>query len=368
MGTRVRPDAPDTHVLELRGIRKSYGAHMAVEGVDIALRPEEFMTFLGPSGSGKTTTLMMVAGLQKPDAGDIILAGRSVAAVPAHRRDIGMVFQHYALFPHMSVQRNVAFPLEMRRVPQHEIDRKVADILSVVGLGNHGVRMPRQMSGGQQQRVALARALVYGPSLLLMDEPLGALDKKLREQLQREIKRVHRERRTSVLYVTHDQEEALTMSDRIAVFNHGRIEQVGSPSELYEHPATRFVADFVGEMNFLPADVIGSEGGRVQVMVAGAPMVAMTGPDAVAPGARVVVAVRPERLVIEPAAPTGGLTARVEDVIYLGNARRSVLRLSDGTECVALQGAEVADRNPAVPGETTRLSWQQTYATVFLPG
>ncbi len=358
-------DVSPAPILELRDVRKSYGGHVAVEGVDIALRPEEFVTFLGPSGSGKTTTLMMVAGLQRPDGGEIILAGRSVVSVPAYRRDIGMVFQHYALFPHMSVRRNVAFPLEMRRVPRRETDARVDEVLALVGLAEYGDRLPRQMSGGQQQRVALARAMVYGPSLLLMDEPLGALDKKLREQLQREIKRVHRERRTSILYVTHDQEEALTMSDRVAVFNKGRIEQVGSPADLYERPATRFVADFVGEMNFLPAEVIGSEAGFVKVTVVGVPMTATVGSDAITPGARVVVAVRPERLLVEPSASSRGLSGRIEDVVYLGNARRSVVRLTDGTECVALQSAEAADRNATPPGETAQISWRPQHAIVF---
>ncbi len=231
-------------LLELRGVRKRYGAHVAVDSLDLTLRAREFLTFLGPSGSGKTTTLMMVAGLQRPDSGSIVLNGRSVDQVPPYRRDIGMVFQQYALFPHMTVRRNVAFPLEMRRLARSEIDRLVVDALRLVGLSALAARLPRELSGGQQQRVALARAIVYSPALLLMDEPLGALDRKLREQMQLEIKRMHREREISVLYVTHDQEEALTMSDRIAVFNGGRVEQVGTPQDLYERPATRFVAGF----------------------------------------------------------------------------------------------------------------------------
>jgi putative spermidine/putrescine transport system ATP-binding protein len=352
-------------VLELSGVRKSYGGDVAVENVDLELRNEEFLTFLGPSGSGKTTTLMMVAGLQQPDAGSIRLGGKSVDRLPPYRRDIGMVFQNYALFPHMSVRRNVAFPLEMRGVRQSEIDRQVADVLQLVGLVTMGDRLPRQLSGGQQQRVALARAMVYHPALLLMDEPLGALDKKLREQMQREIKRIHRERRTSVLYVTHDQEEALTMSDRIAVFNKGRIEQIGTPEELYERPTTRFVADFLGETNFLPGRVVASERLSCRVRIGNQVFDAQT-PAPVAPGALVVVAVRPERLKLRPAAADGqGLSGTLVDIVYLGNARRSVVRLADGRDCFVLQDATQADASRLAPGQALRLSWESHHATVF---
>src|SRR6195256_6330329 len=264
-------------VLELRGVRKSYGGEVAVENVDLELRNEEFLTFLGPSGSGKTTTLMMVAGLQQPDAGSIRLNGVSVASLPPYRRDVGMVFQNYALFPHMTVRRNVAFPLEMRGTPAAEIARLVDEALALVKLPDHGERLPKQLSGGQQQRVALARAMVYRPALLLMDEPLGALDRKLREQLQLEIKRVHREREISVLYVTHDQDEALTMSDRIAVFNQGRIEQIGTPEELYDRPATRFVAGFIGDTNLLSGRAVGVVDGTCEVESAAGRVRAATG-------------------------------------------------------------------------------------------
>src|ERR1700687_843423 len=242
-------------VLELSGVRKRYDAVLPVDDLDLRLRTGELLTLLGPSGSGKTTTLMIVAGLQEPDVGTITLNGASVARQPPYRRDIGMVFQNYALFPHMTVRRNIAFPLEMRGLGKAEIARLVDEALELVKLPGHGDRLPRQLSGGQQQRVALARAMVYRPALLLMDEPLGALDRKLREQLQLEIKRVHRERGISVLYVTHDQEEALTMSDRIAVFNRGRIEQIGTPAEIYERPTTPFVAGFVGTSNIIRGEL-----------------------------------------------------------------------------------------------------------------
>ncbi len=348
-------------VLDLIGLRKVYGQQVAVDSLDLSLRPGEFMTFLGPSGSGKTTTLMMVAGLQTPDVGTIRLNGASVDRLPPYRRDIGMVFQHYALFPHMTVARNIAFPLELRGVPKAEIGRQVADALRLVNLPDYADRLPKQLSGGQQQRVALARAMVYRPALLLMDEPLGALDRKLREQMQLEIIRVHRERRMSVLYVTHDQEEALTMSDRIAVFNAGRVEQVGSPVELYERPATRFVASFVGEMNFLAGRLVHSVDGVGTVEVQGA-VVQAGNPANLPDGSRVDLAVRPERV---QAGPTGAATlpARIENVIYLGNARRLIMRLADGSECTMLQQASGA--GPIATEGTISVSFDAEHATVF---
>jgi putative spermidine/putrescine transport system ATP-binding protein len=358
----------DDVVLELSGVRKAYGSLRAVDDLDLRLRGGEFLTFLGPSGSGKTTTLMIVAGLQQPDAGTIRLNGQSVAQMPPYRRDIGMVFQHYALFPHMTVRRNVAFPLEMRGRDPQEIGRLVDEALGLVGLPEHGERLPKQLSGGQQQRVALARAMVYRPALLLMDEPLGALDRKLREQLQLEIKRVHKERGISVLYVTHDQEEALTMSDRIAVFNHGRIEQIGTPEELYDAPATRFVAGFIGDTNFLAGRVRGLSDGVCEIETA-AGRVQATASQGVSAGAPVSVAIRPERVLLSPfrdggtGLPASGLPASVLDVIYLGNARKYVLRLPDGSECFALRQAS-APVLETIEGQL-RLSWETSHAIAF---
>jgi putative spermidine/putrescine transport system ATP-binding protein len=352
-------------VLELRGVRKHYGNFTAVDSLDLSLRTHEFLTFLGPSGSGKTTTLMMVAGLQSPDAGSIVLNGQPVDRLPSYRRDIGMVFQHYALFPHMTVRRNVSFPLEMRRLARAESDRLVADALDLVGLSELGDRLPRQLSGGQQQRVALARAMVYSPALLLMDEPLGALDKKLREQMQIEIKRVHRERRMSVLYVTHDQEEALTMSDRIAVFNKGKVEQIGTPFELYERPATRFVAGFIGETNFLPGRALAVDDAICDVEVMGARLKA-TARGAITPGGEIVVAVRPERVRVSSAANGAtGFAGELVDIIYLGNARKYVVRLPGGRECVALQQANSADTSGLLPGGQVMLSFETEHVTAF---
>lgn len=351
-----------TDMLELQGVRKEFGATTAVDGVDLTLRAGEFLTFLGPSGSGKTTTLLMVAGLQQPTAGSIRLNGAQIERLPPYKRDIGMVFQHYALFPHMSVAANVAFPLQMRGIGRVESDRLVGTILDQVGLAGLGKRMPRQLSGGQQQRVALARAMVYTPALLLMDEPLGALDKKLREQLQLEIKRVHRERQMSVLYVTHDQEEALTMSDRIAVFNKGRVEQVGTPEDVYERPQTRFVAEFIGDTNLFPGEVLSAEAGRCDIGTPYGVLQAMPR-GAVTAGSAGAIAVRPERIVVS--ATGDGIPGEILDVIYLGNARKYVVRLTDGRECVALQHAQAAEASGLNPGQAIHLSWSPAHAYAF---
>jgi putative spermidine/putrescine transport system ATP-binding protein len=347
-------------VLALEGVSKRYGTQVAVDALDLTLRSGEFLTLLGPSGSGKTTTLMMVAGLQQPDAGTIRLNGESVADLPPYRRDIGMVFQHYALFPHMTVRRNVGFPLEMRRLPREEIAKLVDEVLELVRLPGLGDRLPKELSGGQQQRVALARALVYRPALLLMDEPLGALDRKLREQLQLEIKRVHRERGISVLYVTHDQEEALTMSDRIAVFDHGRIQQIGTPEELYDRPSTRFVASFIGDTNLISGRSISTADGVCEVETP-AGRVRASARQPIAAGGAIVVAVRPERVTLAPAGE--GLAGIITDVIFVGTARKYAVRLGDGTECFVLRqvGAEPMPGN----GAAVRLSWDATHAAAF---
>jgi putative spermidine/putrescine transport system ATP-binding protein len=350
-------------VLELAGVRKRYDSLVAVDDLDLALEAGEFLTLLGPSGSGKTTTLMMVAGLQQPDAGRIALNGVSVANLPPYRRDIGMVFQNYALFPHMTVRRNVAFPLEMRGTQAAEIARLVDEALALVKLPDHGGRLPKQLSGGQQQRVALARAMVYRPALLLMDEPLGALDRKLREQLQLEIKRVHRERGISVLYVTHDQEEALTMSDRIAVFNKGRIEQIGTPEELYDRPATRFVASFIGDTNFIEGRVLGVAGGICEIETA-AGRVAASARTPLSAGAAVSVAVRPERVFLAPVEAAGvGLEGVIVEQVFLGTSRKYVVRLADGTEIVVLR--PISDPPFAQAAPTVRVSWATDKATAF---
>jgi putative spermidine/putrescine transport system ATP-binding protein len=238
--------------VEFIDVRKTYdGETLVVKNLNLEIGRGEFLTLLGPSGSGKTTSLMMLAGFEAPTSGDIRLAGRSIARLPPHRRDIGMVFQNYALFPHMTVAENLAFPLSVRKIPKPEIGERVTKALNMVHLARFGARRPAELSGGQQQRVALARALVFDPQLVLMDEPLGALDKQLREHMQLEIKHIHESLGVTVVYVTHDQTEALTMSDRIAVFNQGIIQQIDLPDRLYQQPANSFVANFIGENNRL---------------------------------------------------------------------------------------------------------------------
>ncbi|ALG90889.1 MULTISPECIES: ABC transporter ATP-binding protein [Actibacterium] len=250
--------------LVLRDLGKSYDGKTEVLSIDrLAISKGEFVSFLGPSGSGKTTTLMIVGGFETPTRGEVIVSGKSIADVPAHKRDMGIVFQNYALFPHMSVAKNVSYPLRMRQVPRREADARVESALRMVGLQGFGNRTPSELSGGQQQRVALARALVFEPELVLLDEPLGALDKNLREQMQIELKRIHAQTGATMIFVTHDQAEAMVMSDRIVVFSNGRIEQFGTPEEIYNRPKTRFVAEFIGDSNFLQAVV--SAGGQVEL-------------------------------------------------------------------------------------------------------
>jgi putative spermidine/putrescine transport system ATP-binding protein len=310
--------------LSLQNLSKHYGrAVPAVDDVSLDIEKGEFVTFLGPSGSGKTTTLMMIAGFESPTGGHIMLSDRAIDPVPPHKRNIGVVFQNYALFPHMSVARNVGFPLRMRRRPKPEIADRVAKILNIVGLGALADAEPRTLSGGQQQRVALARALVFGPDVLLLDEPLGALDKNLREQMQLEIRRIHRELGVTTIYVTHDQTEAMTMSDRIAVFNQGKIEQVDEPLSLYRRPRTPFVAGFVGDNNVVEgtADTGGIVVPGIGRVVPAAP------PAASAPGKAVKLAIRPES--IRPGTPAAqnsaefsllGIVNYGDNVVLIGKA------------------------------------------------
>jgi putative spermidine/putrescine transport system ATP-binding protein len=278
----------------LRRLSKSYdGKSNAVDDVSIDIARGEFITFLGPSGSGKTTTLLMIAGFEQPTAGAIELGGHDLTRQKPYERNIGMVFQNYALFPHMTAARNVIFPLRMRGFPRADMQARAAKMLDLVGLARFADRHPRELSGGQQQRVALARALVFNPDVLLLDEPLGALDKNLREQMQVEIKRIHREVGITMIYVTHDQTEAMTMSDRIAVFSTGRIEQVGSPLEVYHRPVNRFVGEFIGDSNFFAGHVDPTRPGMVEL--AGIGPVRIAG-QAALPAGEVDVMIRPERL------------------------------------------------------------------------
>ncbi|WP_192252251.1 ABC transporter ATP-binding protein [Mesorhizobium caraganae] len=309
----------------VRGVVKHYGSVAAVDGVSVDVQAGEFLSLLGPSGSGKTTLLMMIAGFELPTAGLIEIGATNVTPVAPNKRNVGMVFQKYALFPHMSVHDNVAFPLRMRKIDRAQIERRVGEALAMVQLDAYGSRMPTQLSGGQQQRVALARALVFEPPVLLMDEPLGALDKKLREQLQIEIKSLQQRLGVTVIYVTHDQEEALTMSDRIAVMNDGQVAQIGSPASLYSEPASPFVADFIGKMNFLPVEYLGSEKAGHQIRVTDASTLSVTRSlnghaFELSPGLSLRAAIRPENISLA-ARGSGGPDAvpgTVDTSIYLG--------------------------------------------------
>jgi putative spermidine/putrescine transport system ATP-binding protein len=352
--------------LELVRVSKTFGPVIAVDGVSLTVAPGEFLTLLGPSGSGKTTTLMMIAGFESATAGEIVLDGRPLTRVPPYRRNLGMVFQHYALFPHMTVHDNVAFPLRTRGATRTETDKRVEEALDRVHLPGYGGRFPVQLSGGQQQRVALARALVYRPPVLLMDEPLGALDKKLREQMQLEIKHIQRELQLTVIYVTHDQEEALTMSDRIVVMRHGRVVQLGPPEDLYERPTDRFVADFIGQSNFLEVTVRSVQDGIATAVTDDGLDVSLVG-EAGAEGTRVTLALRPERVRLAPAGASSRAAAApdpsayrwwdgvIEEVVYIGATRKYQVRLR-GQVLVAQQQAGT-DVTGLRAGERVNVGW-----------
>jgi spermidine/putrescine transport system ATP-binding protein len=335
--------------LRLSGIEKHYGGTVAVAGIDLDVAEGEFVTLLGPSGCGKTTTLGLIAGFFPPTRGEIYLKGRPVADLPSFRRDIGVVFQDYALFPHMSAADNVAFGLRMRKVGSSEVAKRVKEALDLVKLGGLDDRRPLQMSGGQRQRVALARALVVNPTVLLLDEPLSNLDLKLREEMRVEIVSIQRRLGITTVFVTHDQGEALVMSDRIAVMNHGRIEQVGTPASIYETPATRFVAEFIGRMNLFTGVITDQQA----VRIGGQPF-AIGVPAGLASGATVHVAIRPERARLTAARIDNGvsLPGTVRQVFYLGATREVHVDLAhgekgfvqlhnDGSDAVVVAGAPV---------------------------
>ncbi len=345
----------------LERVRKSFGPVTAVDDVSFTIEPGEFITLLGPSGSGKTTTLMMIAGFDHPTAGEIYIDGAPLVGVPPYRRGIGMVFQSYALFPHMTVAENVGFALKQRGTGKSEIANRVAETLEIVRLSGYEGRYPGQLSGGQQQRVALARAIIFHPRVLLMDEPLSALDKQLREELQLEMKRLHHQLGITFIYVTHDQREALIMSDRVAVMNHGRIEQLGSPSDLYDRPANRFVAGFIGESNFLEGEVAGVEGRETAVRITSMRLIATANRPAQI-GAPVTIAVRPEKIGFrDPRAPAldarlNALDAVVRDVTFVGEMHRYVLEIAPGITLVAKQQHRF--HVPAyAPGERVTVEW-----------
>ena len=353
-------------IVQLRGVQKTYdGVSLVVRNLDLDIQEGEFLTMLGPSGSGKTTTLMMLAGFETATHGEIVFDGRPIHRLAPEQRNIGMVFQSYALFPHMTVAENVGFPLSVRGVSRTDAAARVAQALAMVGLKGFDDRRPAQLSGGQQQRVAVARALVFEPRLVLMDEPLSALDKQLREQMQYEIKQLQRRLGVTVVYVTHDQTEALTMSDRVAVFNAGVIQQLDTPDRLYERPANAFVAAFIGENNRLSGTVTERDGERCTVRLEradGSPGEATLQARAVAcggPGSRTTLSLRPERVRLNP--PEGSCdtvaAATVKDLTYLGDhLRLRVLAFGDRELVTKLPNA-TSERAVAV-GDSIRIGWR----------
>ena len=346
-----------TPLVTFRGVEKRYagGNSAAIAGLNLDIERGEFLTLLGPSGSGKTTTLMMLAGFETPSAGDILLGGASLADRPPYRRNMGVVFQNYALFPHMSVAENVAFPLRIRGIKGVEAKNKVASALGLVRLEGLGERRPDALSGGQRQRVALARALVFEPDLVLMDEPLGALDRQLREHLQVEIKRIQRALGLTIIYVTHDQGEALTMSDRIAVFADGRVQQIGRPDTIYEKPANAFVAAFVGENNMLTGTMVTRDEDKCVIRLSGGQIVRAMATGAMMPGDSVIVAIRPEHVetAATPPACCNAIDARVEEFAYHGDHSRIRAALDGGGSLVI----RMPSAGNFAPGQRLPIGW-----------
>ncbi|HUQ78212.1 MAG TPA: ABC transporter ATP-binding protein [Patescibacteria group bacterium] len=349
--------------LELQGIQKRFGASIAVEDFNLSAEKGEFVSFLGPSGCGKTTTLRMIAGFEQPSAGTISIDGVDITHRPPNRRNVGMVFQSYALFPNMTVADNVGFGLRVRKRPKDQIRKRVGELLELINLPDKGARYPWQLSGGQQQRVALARALAIEPEVLLLDEPLSALDAKIRVALRKEIRTIQRQLGITTVYVTHDQEEAMSLSDRVVVMSEGRIEQIGPPPEIYNFPATPFVASFVGTLNLLPAAVVDAPGGMVSVAGQSirTPKAIRTDPDR-----PVTVALRPEAVEIGEAGGANRLTGRVEDVSFLGSIVRTRVRIGDDAS-VSLDQFNDPALSAAAIGDTVTISFPPE-ATLVLAG
>ncbi len=363
----VAPPLSSDAMVELDGVSKRYGDVDALHRVDLSIRKGEFVTLLGPSGSGKSTLLNLIAGMTAPSSGRIVIDGRDATTLPTNRRGLGMVFQNYALMPHMTVFENIAFPLQVRHLPKDEIRRKVEEVLDLIQLRHVAQRRPRELSGGQQQRISLARCIVYNPALILMDEPLGALDKKLREQMQLEIKRLHADLGITMLYVTHDQDEALTMSDRIVLMNGGRIEQQGQPDELYFKPATVFSAEFIGSSNLIPGAVESGSAGDVTLRTAlGA--FPVPAPDfAAVAGAEAVLLVRPENMMLGTESGLPGVAGTIEDSILLGGVVRHFVRCGDGSTLI-VQELNQPGRATARRGDTVRAAWRPEHGRLLPPG
>lgn len=360
----------DQPFVRFENVEKSYdGESLVVKNLNLDIAQGEFLTMLGPSGSGKTTCLLMLAGFEAATHGDILLGGTSINRLPPHKRGIGMVFQNYALFPHMTVAENLAFPLKIRGMGKAEVEEKVDRVLAMVELSGFGSRRPAQLSGGQQQRVAVARALVFEPGLVLMDEPLGALDKQLREQMQYEIKHIHENLGVTVVYVTHDQSEALTMSDRIAVFNDGIIQQLAAPSDLYEAPENAFVAQFIGENNRLSGTVREVTGNTCEVEIDSGDKALALAVNIGGVGSRTTLSIRPERVLLDPADGNGvrPLEGRIEELIYLGDHIRMRIAVC-GHDDFVVKVPNTHGHKVAAEGETVRIGWVTEDCRALDPG
>ena len=360
--TRAQVDAqmtqtsePAESMISVRGLSHRYGTFTALDALDLDVKRGEFVTLLGPSGSGKSTLLNLISGMTEASEGTIAIDGRDATHLPTNQRGLGMVFQNYALMPHMTVFENIAFPLQVRKVPKPEIETRVREVLKLIQLEHVADRKPKQLSGGQQQRISLARCIVYRPSIILMDEPLGALDKKLREDMQLEIKRLHAELGVTMIYVTHDQEEALAMSDRIVLMRKGRVEQQGAPEEMYFRPDTLFTADFLGSSNLFQGELDAAAG--LLVTPQGRLPLPLTRDGAPASG-QAVLMLRPESLhLVAPSEATGGLTGTVADSTVLGSFVRHFINLPGGKRAIAQEPSSLANSRPA-RGTEVGLSWK----------
>jgi spermidine/putrescine transport system ATP-binding protein len=356
------------YVLELHGVSKTFGDVRAVDELSLHVRRGEFLSLLGPSGCGKTTTLRMIAGFEKPSAGEVYLQGQPLGSTPPYRRQVNTVFQQYVLFPHMTVYQNVAFGLRMKRLPEENIRARVIEMLKIVELSGYGARYPHQLSGGEQQRVGLARALVNEPAVLLLDEPLGALDLKVRRRMQLELKRIHRELGITFLYVTHDQEEALVLSDRIAVMNRGRLEQLDSVENIYLCPRSRYVSDFIGEINLFSGRLVAGMTGGMTVMTGEGDTLSVDVNDDLAAGTTVEAAVRPEKIQLGTESPRGenAFSGVVVDHAFLGPATKYLVRLDSGKEVMVLRQNHGAPSEWLLqPGGRVTVSWDRAWVKVF---
>ena len=363
---------PNTAAVQLRDVVKAFGSVVAVDNLSLSIPDGEFFSLLGPSGCGKTTTLRMIAGFEMPTSGEIYIAGEAQGYRPAHRRPVNTVFQHYALFPHMTVYDNVAFGLQMQKVDKQEIARRVAESLDLVQLKGMDKRRPKQLSGGQQQRVALARALINRPKVLLLDEPLGALDLKLRKEMQIELKTLQQEVGITFIYVTHDQEEALTMSDRVAVMDQGKVQQLGIPEEIYEKPINRFVADFIGDTNFLPCTVRQTAPHGEVELAGGIRMPVSWIREGIGAGSQAVLSLRPEKINLFELTdnyPTGSnsvvVHGRVQRLVYVGTDTHHTVKLDNGAMVIARVQNFHVEEEPWEIDEEVIVQWDAAHARVF---